>query len=248
MAKAVISLVVAALLPAASPAVNVVDTVFGVTERTAYCSLDTRAGVYTVAFWLQDVVYTLAPDHKLVLRYTTSDITHQVFQDHTTYTGNMSVYEEQGGNVYVLAEYRIRSNEQGHPVWVDGIQQYVPKKPFSPAVVSDVRVPSVSNAFGSYKYCPVPRDQFTNIPEGLCSPWDIAHSWYKYVVIVTSSGTEVTLSEFYWQSFTESDFGRMFVYNPADVGHTLVRVYDLPTDTNYYRYRTVTNGVCTDKY
>jgi len=40
---------------------------------------------------------------------------------------------------------------------------------------------------------------------------------------------------------------RVFIYNPQDTGRTLVRAYDLPTDTNYYRYRTVTNGVCTDR-
>ena len=136
MVKAVVSLIVAALLPITSHAVNVVDTVFGVTTRTPYCALDTRANAYTVVFWLQDVVYTLAPNHRLVLRYTTSDINHPAFADPTAYTGNMSVYEEQGGSVYVLAEYRIRTNAEGHPVWIDGIQEYKPKKAFSPAEAS----------------------------------------------------------------------------------------------------------------
>jgi len=247
MVKAVVSLIVAALLPITSHAVNVVDMVFGVTGRTPYCSLDTRAGVYTVGFWLQDVVYTLAPNRRLVLRYTTSDINHPAFADPTAYTGNMSVYEEQGGSVYVLAEYRIRTNAEGHPVWIDGIQEYKPKKVFSPAEASVQRVPYISSTFGSYTYCPVPRNVFTNIPEGRCSPWDIDNSWYQYNVLLSASDTEIKVGEFYWQSFTTNDFARVFIYNPQDAGRTLVRAYDLPTDTNYYRYRTVTNGVCTDR-
>lgn len=233
-------------LPAFAGSVSVPDVVFGVTERTPYCALDERAGVYTVAFWLQDVKYTLGPDHVLILRYTTSDVTHPVQQDPTAYSGNMSVYEVQGGRVHVLAEYRIKNNADGAPVWIDGIQQYVPKKPFSPAVVEG-RVPYVENTFGSYKYCPVPRNPFSGIPEGLCVPWDMDHSWTKYVVALTADADTVRVVELYWQSFSDTDFARLFVYDARAAGRTLVSAYDFPTNTMYYRYRTVTNGVCTDR-
>ena len=65
MAKAAISLVVTSfLLSAPAGAGNVVDTVFGVTERTPYCSLDRQAGVYTVAFWLQDAGTSIRSAHR----------------------------------------------------------------------------------------------------------------------------------------------------------------------------------------
>ena len=249
MVKASVQLIAGVALAAQALAANVVDTVFGVTERTPYCGLDSRANVYTVAFWLQDVVYTLAPNHKLILRYTTSDEKHPSFVDPRNTTGNMSVYEEFDGNVYVVAEYAIRSNFLGQPVWIDGIQEYVTKQPFSPVTIADLRVPYVSTSFGSYKYCPVDRNPFTGVPDGSrCSPWSIDNSWYRYVVAVTSNGTTITVAELYWQSFTTTDYARMFEYNVADTGHTLVRVHDFPTNTTYYRHRTVTDGVCSDRY
>lgn len=241
MVKAIVSLVVAVLLPATSLAVNVVDTVFSVTERTAYCALDKRAGVPTVGFWLQDFVIP-QEGGRLVLRYTTLDPKHPQYADPLATTGNMSVYEERDGNVYVLAEYGIRSNEVGHPVWVDGIQQY-PSALFSPSVVPPVRVPAVSDTSGTYNYCPVPRNA-GEPPSGLCAPFAIDGAWYKYVVIVTAGSEETTVAEFYWQSYTSGDYARLFVYDSTG----LVRMHDFVNDLTYYRYRSVKDGVCQDRY
>ena len=86
---------------------------------------------------------------------------------------------------------------------------------------------------------------FTNIPEGRCSPWDIDNSWYQYNVLLSASDTEIKVGSSTGRASRQTILPVFITTRRTRDVHLCV--YDLPTDTNYYRYRTVTNGVCTDR-
>lgn len=241
---------------ASAQAVDVMSTVFGVTTRTPYCSYD--AGRYVPVFWLQDVIYPLAANHDLVLRYTTKHCNDTAPPGQPTClspaapTGNMSVYERVDNSIYVVAEYGIWSNSAGTPVVQKDIAQYNPPKPFSPRYIPINQSPgSWTRNQGTLSYCLIGIN---------CPPQPVIGSAYDYEVATVTNGTDLWLDENFFQTapvdpppmcansaFSSWVYARTFVYSTAGGGRSLRAFTDrcLATPRTYQRFTTVdTNGAC----
>lgn len=196
---------------------------------------------YVVTAWLQDVIYPITEDHDLILRYMTSDASHPAFANPMAVTGSISVYERFQEDLRVVAEFAIRNDSYGNPVWIDGIQVYTPKKRLATALLEDGTYQVVTE--GSFNYCPV----YGPMPGKTCTPWHIDGSWYRYQVAIEKQGTTVLVDEQYLQSLA-TPYHRTFVYSSLDNGHTLKEFHDLVLGYSYYRHRTAVDGVCHGRY